>query len=236
MSTTPPPPEPPFTPPPPPPDEPPAVDPIPWEKPGYPALEGLYETIKLFVVRPAEAFARMPIAGDLVKPLLFTVILGWLGIIVSNIYSLALRGALWNYLPGMSGMGRDQFMLSTGTTVAMMIFAPVLVLIGVFIWAAILHLFLMLVGGAASGFAATLRVVCYTQTTQLGQIVPVCGGLLSFIWSLVLSISGLAIAHRTTQGKAALAVLLPVVLCCVCLVVVFAMAGAGIAALVSGSR
>ena len=234
MSTTPPT-EPPYTPPPPP-EAPPAVDPIPWEKPGYPALEGLYETIKLFVVNPSEGFARMPIAGDLVKPLLFTVILGWVGVIVSNIYSLALRGALWNYLPGMSGMGRDQFMLSTGTTVAMMIFAPVLVLIGVFIWAGIVHLFLMLVGGATSGFTATLRVVCYTQTTQLAQIVPACGGLISFIWSLVLSISGLAIAHRTTQGKAALAVLLPVVLCCVCLVIVIAMTGAGIAALVSGSR
>jgi hypothetical protein len=34
------------------------------------------------------------------------------------------------------------------------------------------------------------------------------------VWAIILYVFGLAIAHRTTQGKAVLAVLLPVVLCC----------------------
>jgi hypothetical protein len=72
----------------------------------------------------------------------------------------------------------------------------------------------MIVGGANNGFEATVRVVCYAQTAQLAGIVPFCGGLIAAIWAIVLYVIGLATAHRTTQGKAVLAVLLPVVLCC----------------------
>jgi hypothetical protein len=114
--------------------------------------------------------------------------------------------------------GGEEAAVAAGFTAAwaigMIIVAPIFIVIGVFIGAAILHLMLMIVGGANSGFEATVRVVCYAQTAQLAGIIPFCGGLISLVWAIILYVIGLARAHRTTQGKAVLAVLLPVVLCC----------------------
>ncbi len=207
------------------------AQPLPWEQTGYPWLEGLYETAKLVLTAPSQAFARISLTGTLGKPLTYAIIFGWLGIIANQIYNIALRGAMAGFLSGLPGYNpRMMFGLPVFVSVGMMVVAPVFVLIGVFIWSAILHLFLMLVGGANTGFASTVRVVCYTGTVQVLQIVPFCGGIIAAIWALVLYIIGIAIAHRTTQGKAALAVLLPIVLCCVCVAIMVAAFGAAIMA------
>jgi len=221
----PPPPPPPFAPPLPPTA---AEPPIPWEQPGYPALEGLYETVKLFLTAPAEAFRRMPVTGELSRPLGFAILLGWVGIVAGQAYQIALGGAMRNWMAPLS-RGQD-FNLGIGFNIAMMVSAPLLMLIGVFVGAAILHVFLMMVGGNNAGFSATTRVVCYANCTAVLQIVPLCGGFAAAIWTIILEVIGLAIAHRTTQGKAAAAVLIPIVICCVCVALIFAVAGAAIMA------
>ena len=43
----------------------------------------------------------------------------------------------------------------------------------------------------------------------------VCGGVIGFVWLVVIQIIGLGPAHETTPGRAAFAVLFPTVLCCV---------------------
>lgn len=229
-------PHPPGTVPPPPPGGvPPAppANPLPWEQPGYPALEGLYETAKLVLTAPSQAFARMSLTGTLGKPLLYAVIFGWLGIIASQAYSLAFRGVIHNVLSGLPGYSsRLAFGLPVAATVGIIVLAPIFVLLGIFIWSAIVHLFLMLVGGANTGFTSTVRVVAYSSTVQIVQVIPLCGGTIAAVWALVLYIIGLAIAHRTTQGKSALAVLLPLALCCVCVAILVAAFGAAIAAAV----
>jgi len=226
------PPDAPVEPPPPPPAA--AAPALPWEQPGYPPLEGLFETAKLFLVRPTEAYGRMAITGDLGKPLLYAVILGWLGILAGQAYQMLMPGVPWRFLPGMD-RGFD-FAVPVAYMVGTIVLAPVFVLLAVFVWAAIVHLFLMMVGGANSGFAATVRVVCYAATTQVVQVVPVCGSTIGGIWAIVLEIVGLAAAHRTTQGKAALAVLLPIALCCACAALLVVAFGAAIMAAIGASR
>lgn len=234
MADTYPPPPPPITPGAPPPPTPPVGEaPIPWEQPGYPFLEALFETAKLFVTAPTGAFRRMSITADLGRPLLYAILLGWVGIIAGQLYSIALRGVTANLLPFQSAEG---LAMGTGISIAIMVLAPIFVLLGIFIWSAIVHLFLMMVGGANSGFGATVRVMSYSTTAQLAQVVPLCGGIIGSIWAIVLEIIGLAQAHRTTQGKAALAVLLPLVLCCVCIAIVVAMFGAAIMAAVRSAQ
>ena len=98
--------------------------------------------------------------------------------------------------------------------------APVLCVLVWFIWSGIAHLFLMLVGGARSSFETTLRVMAYAMgATAVFQLVPICGGLIGLLWGLVVEIIGLAEAHETSTGRAAAAVLLPIVLCCLCVVI-----------------
>jgi hypothetical protein len=229
------PPSPPAMPPPPPP-APPAAQPeaLPWEQPGFPAIEGLYETAKLFLLNPTAAFARMSIGGDLGRPLVFAVVFGWVGIVAGQLYQLLIPGFPMRFLPGMEHSmdyaARPLF------TIAMMVLAPVFVLLAVFIWSAIVHLFLLIVGAGGSGFTATVRVVCYAGATQILQVIPLCGGVIVFFWSIVLEIIGLATAHRTSQGKAAVAVLLPIALCCACLAVLAVAFGAAIIAAIGASR
>ena len=72
----------------------------------------------------------------------------------------------------------------------------------------------MMVKGARNGFEATFRVVAYGYSANIFLVVPFCGGLLAGVWAIILYIIGLREAHETTGGKAALAVFLPVVVCC----------------------
>ena len=132
-----------------------------------------------------------------------------------------------------AGMGA-MYGFTVGWGLLMVVLAPLFVIIGVFIAAAILHLMLLMLGGADNGFEATVRVVCYVQTAQLAGIVPFCGGIIALVWTVILYVIGFSTAHRTSQGKALVAVLLPVVLCCVLSVIVTLMVG-GLAAL-AGSQ
>ena len=214
MSTEWPPPPPPVEPPPPP-SAPPV---IPWEQPGLPWTTGLVETVKLLLSRPREAFERMPIGGDLLKPFLFAIVLGWLGVIFQTIWSIAFKGiAPSSY----GGYALPALFLPLSAA-----FAPILIACLILVASAVDHVMLMIVGGARNGFQATLRANCYAQAPQVLQLMPFCGGLLAAIGTLLLTIQGLATAHRISLGKAAFAVLLPAVLCCGCLIVLAVTMGA----------
>ena len=232
-----------FPPPPPPPPPvpsfqvpvPPAEPPIPWETPGRPAGEALVETVKLFVTDWAQAFRRMPVGGDLAKPLLYAVIVGSIGPIVAQLYSLFLPNPVMRILQERLGSGGGEIAArSAAVGLFGVFFVPVAVVVGLFIGAAIVHLCLSLVGGAHSGFMATLRVLCYSSTGQLAQVIPVIGGLVAVVLVLILEVKGLETAHRTTPGKALAAVLIPVAFCCVCVGLFFATLGAAIFGMLKG--
>lgn len=213
------PPEPPFAPPPAPPL-------LPWEDPAYPRLEALYETAKLVLFNPREAFSRMNPTVSLGKPILFAVILGWVAIIVGQIYQWAFRSTLASLMPGM--FARQDMFFSKVASVIAVITAPVWVLFGLGLATLVIHLFLLLFGGAQRGFETTLRTLAYSEATYVFEVIPLVGGLIAILWWFFVSIVGLAQAHGTTTGRAAGAVLTPVLLCCVCVVAVLVMAGAAI--------
>src|SRR5439155_6582447 len=98
---------------------------------------------------------------------------------------------------------------------AFIILLPVCIVIGLFIGAAVVHLCLMLVGGAKQSFETTFRVLAFSQgSTGLLQLIPICGGLIAGVWGLVVSCIGLARAHETETGRAVFAVFLPLAVCC----------------------
>jgi len=209
--------------------------PIPWEDTARAgAIERFVETIKLLATAPGEAFERMPTVGGIGQPLLFGIMAAWVGIAVSAVWSLLFSGMSLPFIDSdRLGVAGAMLGMSTAMTVAIIFVAPIITIIAVFVEAAILHVMLMLVGGAHKGFEATARVCAYAQASQLAQIIPICGGILSLVWSLILLIVGLSEAHGTSRGKAAVTVILPVVLCCAFLV---AMMFFGILAGIASSR
>jgi hypothetical protein len=217
---------PPPPPPPPPPIEPPPVGAlpgvIPWEERArYGFLESLVETVKLFVTMPAEAWRRTPEKGNLLNPLLFAILVSWVGALFSAIYSMFFTVPWLRMLPA----GMRERMPMTGHAAGFFVqgvFAPVFIAFGLFIGSAILHVCLMLVGGLASstaGFDGTFRALSYSAVADLANAIPFFGGLVAAVWKIVLVVIGFTVLHKTTQGKAIAAVLIPVVLCCGCVMI-----------------
>ena len=240
---------PPDPPPPPPPSasfapgEPPpgGPPPLPWEdrqRLGF--VNALVETIKLLVTAPGEAYRRVREKGDFFSPLLFAVIVGWVMAIVGQLWSLAFQSTLITLLPSelRHQIGPMLAGSAAGFVVAVIV-APILIMIGLFIWSGIVHLCLMMVGGtggSTAGFEGTFRAISYAQVASLAQVVPMAGGLIGVVWGIVLQVIGLATLHKTSHGKAAMAVLIPIVLCCVCVAAVIAIAGASLFAALSNAQ
>jgi hypothetical protein len=186
---------------------------LPWDARATKGLVSAFiETLQMVLTRPSEAFTMMQREGGLGDPLLYAIIGGSMGGIVSFLFSLGFQslglfGGRHNAFTAMAGMGIG--------SLAFIIFLPVLITIGLFIGSAIVHVCLMIVGGAKQTFETTFRVVAFTQgSTGPLQMFPICGGLIAGVWALVLNCIGLARAHETDTGRAVLAVLLPLIVCC----------------------
>jgi len=190
-----------------------AGDGLPWEhrqQLGF--FKAYFDTVIMVLTKPGVAFAMMKKEGDLMGPMLFALIGGCAGMIVSVLLNIALQsvGFMADRQAGAFGMG-----IVGIWAVGYILLSPVLVIVFMFIASAILHLCLMIVGGAKKPFETTFRVVCFSSgSTSLLSMVPVCGGMISGVWNLVLEIIGVARAHEIDTGKAVLAVLLPIVVCC----------------------
>jgi hypothetical protein len=188
---------------------------LPWEHRAQLGLfKAWFDTVSLLITKPSEAFTMMRPEGGLMDPLLFGLIGGSIGSVMASLYQLLLRsfgfGVQNDVFFNRFGLGVSSFAIID------IVFTPVKVALGLFICGAILHLCLMLFGGASRPFETTFRVFAYaTGAAYLFCLVPACGGLVALVYLIVLATTGLARAHQTTTGKALMAVLSPIILCCV---------------------
>ena len=186
---------------------------LPWEhrqERGF--FNAFIETLVMVLTKPSEAFTVMKREGGLVEPLIYALIGGCLGGIVSFLFSLGLQSTR------LFADRHDPFAAIAGAGVgsaAFIVLIPLFVVVGLFIGSAIVHFCLMLVGGANQPFETTFRVVAFSQGSAGPlQIIPICGGMISGVWGLVCNCIGLARAHDTDTGRAVLAVFLPIIVCC----------------------
>ena len=187
---------------------------LPWDQRQEKGLfQAFIETLQMVLSKPAVAFTAMKREGGLGEPLIYALIGGSIGGAFYFIYNF-----FFSSLGGMLGNRNNPMAQLIGTGIGSLFFiilVPVLVTIGVFIWAGILHVCLMIVGGARQSFETTFRVVCFAGgSINPLLVVPFCGGLIVGIWKIVLYCIGLARAHETDTGRAVLAVLLPLIVCC----------------------
>ena len=205
---------------------------LPWEGPSA-GLGSIFPTALRFIAAPIEAYTAMSLTVDLVRPIAYFVALALIGACIGQIWSYLLFDTIIKVVRPLLGSQFEQlspFIHPPGVfhLVLGLVVTPLGALIALFIWSALVHLMLVLFGGANRGFATTLRVMCYAQTTQLAVVLPGIGGLIAIVWRLVLEIAGLATAHKTDGWKAALAIILPLFLCCVCVAAGLAAFGAAL--------
>jgi hypothetical protein len=199
----------------------------PWEDRGRIGfVAALVETTQKVLTKPSEFFASMPVVGGIGSPLLYGILVGTVGLVVAALYREVFQAVVGSTFAGLGGSGELRrimpVMMGGFSVVLQVVFSPVIVTLGLFIVTVIVHVFLLMLGGARQGFEATFRVICYSEAAAVINIIPLCGGVLSGVYYMILAIIGLAAAHGIGKGTAAAAVLLPlVVLCCCC-------AGAGL--------
>ncbi len=211
---------------------------LPWQdRDSYPSVfSALWETLKAVLFSPGPAFSGARVEGTLGESLIFALIVGTIGGYAGLFWQIlfqaigAFAGPAGRQMWGRAALGLGLFI------VLALIMVPVVVVIGTFLASGIVHVCLMLVGGANRSFEATFTVVAYALgCTALFQIVPICGGLVSSVWTLVVEIMGLSEIHETSGGRAALAVFLPVIFCCGVAVLFFLIMG-GVGAGLAGAR
>lgn len=216
-----------------PPGAPPEAATTPWEERDRIGLvAALAETTRQVLTAPSRFFRAMPVSGGLGSPLLYALLLGWFGVLVAAFYQ-----ALWDSVAG----ARLSPLLADNPELARLVgwaqgwvgfawqavFGGLAVLLGVLLWSGVVHLLLLAFGGGRRGLEATLRVIAFAQATSLLALLPFCGALVAGPWSLVVQVIGLSEAHGVGRGKAAVAVLLPLVLLCCCCGALIGVAFAG---------
>jgi len=199
---------------------------LPWDV-GPRNFSTWWETTKLCMMQPSYAYSIMWQSGGIGQPMMFAAI----GLAVGTFGQM-----LW-YVPlmvvmmaagakGGGGNGGDVAMMA-GIQVVTQLFTGVFTValgatVGLLIGAGILHVCLMIVGGANRGYEATLRVVGYAQgSTSWLNVIP-CGALVAFVSMIAQEIIGLWKAHETTSTKAVLAVVLPMLVCMGCAIALIA--------------
>ncbi|OGW54250.1 MAG: hypothetical protein A2Z46_02115 [Nitrospirae bacterium RBG_19FT_COMBO_55_12] len=187
----------------------------PWEdRAAQGAFKGLLKTVKGALFSPVEFFKKMAVTGGFLDPILYGLIVVMVGVIFSYLWQILFQGSIQNYLPAeMKKMPWFNIFPTLGLAV-LAVLMPFMIILGLFIWSGILHVFLMMVKGTKNGFEATFRVVSYSYSPNILNVIPFCGGVIAWVWSIVLAVIGLKEAHETSGGKAAFAVLFPFLLCC----------------------
>jgi hypothetical protein len=213
---------------------------LPWERReelGF--ATGFLQTVGMVLTRPTEAFTIMRTEGGFGDPLLFGVVGGYIGAIVwllvsALLQSLGLFAAMstrQNIFQNLMGAG-----VSGAVLLIRLVLTPIAIAVGLFIWAALVHLCLMLLGGANKSFETSFRALSYAYgAASLFVIIPCCGGLIALVWNLVADCIGISRSHETDIGRAVIAVLLPLVVCCGGIFLLCVMLGVGVGALMQHS-
>jgi hypothetical protein len=197
----------------------------PWERRDQIGIvAALVETTTQVLSGPEAFFQRMPVTGGITGPLLYGLLIGYVGLVASTLYSLVFNVMFG----GFGGLARQSgtlggtlerlapFMEGGASLVANLVLGPFFIAIGMFLATGIVHVMLLVLGGARRDFEATFRVIGYAQATSILQIVPVCGSFAHVVYWIVVAIIGLSHAQGITKGKAAAAVLVPLLLVCCC--------------------
>src|SRR5438552_11864195 len=148
---------------------------LPWDhrhERGF--FNAFVETLILVLTKPSEAFTAMKREGGLGEPLIYALIGGCVGGVVSFLFALGLQSV--GFFANRHDAFATRFGMGAGSAV-FLVLLPLFIVIGLFIGGAIVHLCLMIVGGANQSFETTFRVLAFSHgSTGPLQLIPISGG------------------------------------------------------------
>jgi hypothetical protein len=192
------------------------------------------DTVKQVLGCPSDTFARLRRDGGFWEPLFYNVLVSTAAALVSAALSVMLNisaagpqkllelisktqinGQVSQSLNVSLNAGAVGVGAAIGAMLIALIATPIGVTVGVFIGSIISHLCLMMLGSGKRGLESTFRVVNYAAGSVAPfSAIPILGPLVGGIWALVLYVIGFAKVHEISTGRAVVAVLLPILVCC----------------------
>ncbi len=178
----------------------------PWEQRSELGLwQGLCQTMKGVLFSPENLFNSMPHKGGFIEPLAFGLLFGSLGSMFALFWQVFFLSTRLRSMLGDFNLGHLTLGILFAVTI---ILIPFFVVLGMFLWSAIWHLLLLIVGGANKGYEATFRVVAYSRATQIWLLIPFIGGVICWIWQLVVQIIGFRNTHETSYARVVFALII----------------------------
>ena len=195
----------------------------------WPPVEGasvvgaFMQTWQAATFHPTAFFRALPSRGSLGSALLYYLPLSII-IAGAELFWRMLRGPVTEQDSAVSTLGAADAVLNP---LVWFLLSPLLQLVSLFLSAAVTHALLKLFGGTQRDIATSVRVFAFAYSPMLVSVVPVIGPLVGFVWVVVVAIIGLREAQRTTTGRAAAAVLIPVCFALLMLVLAYLLRTAG---------
>jgi hypothetical protein len=188
-------------------------------------IQSFIVTVRRLVVEPVAFFRGMNRQGDLLNPLVFSLICWEIS---------ALIGGFLGVLGSIVGLGTRGVGEAIVGFLASLVFTPIVAAVFLLIASGIIHLLVMLIARpVGTSFETTFRVVAYADVSVLLSWIPILGGLAALVWYTVLSVFGVREAHNTSTGQAAAVVLIPVAIASFLLLVLAVVIGAVIFSAIS---
>ncbi len=163
-------------------------------------LKQYFETGKEVILKPVDFFRTMPTLGGYKDPLVFALITAVI-------------------------MGIGLTIITLGVGFLAIIFAPIAVIISIFLAALLLQLCAKIMGGSGT-YEGTVRLIAYANVVNVIGWIPIVS-ILGSIYGLVLTVIGLREVHKLSTGKAIVAALIAIAIVFV-VVVLLAVIGIGI--------
>lgn len=180
--------------------------------------EAIVATTKSAIGEPSRFFSQVAGGRGWLRPWAYALIISSLVFVISAAYQFGFQALASSFEltdPAESLAFFSMFPISVGALIAFaLVGIPFGMTAGLLIQAGIYHACLFVLGAAKRGFADTFRVACYSMAPQVFQLLPIIGGPLAWGWQMVLSVIGIKVVHETTYGRSAVAVFLPMILCC----------------------
>lgn len=207
-------------------------------------VDAFFAQVKEAIASPVGYAHNIAQGTGWLRPYIFALIISGIAFLLAAAYQAGFQWLATGFSLGQTAFGPNAALsmlsvpISAGAMVGFGVMAvPIGTTFGLLIQTLTYHLCLMLLGAARRDFVSTFRVACYAMAPQVFQIVPVIGGVFAWGWQLALIIIGLKVTHETTYGRSAVAVFLPMLVCCgILLLIGSTVAGWVVAALVSASH
>jgi hypothetical protein len=185
------------------------------------------QTLKSVLLSPSVTFASMKREGGIARPMFFMILMG--------VMAGALSLTYYRLLPHpYTAPDQDplQLLLAavpvSGFTLLAIWFSALPFLLGLFALASsgVIHLSLMMFDAARFPFETTFRTFCYVMgSAYVFQLIPYVAEYIAPVWALACLCIGMARAHESSTAKASFGVILPVLLCCGCVLSLAALGG-----------